>query len=180
MRETLRLESIRDPLTGLYNRRHMEASLEREELRAKRRALPVAIIMLDIDHFKRLNDAHGHEAGDVVLRELAGLVRRCIRGEDIACRYGGEEFILILPEAPLEIAQRRAEEIRLRGSELHVQYRDKVLTITLSLGVAAFPQHAADVRSVVRLADDALYQAKKSGRNRVVVAVKNTLDAGIL
>ena len=170
LRETLRLESIRDPLTGLYNRRHMEASLEREELRAKRRGTPVAIIMLDIDHFKHLNDSHGHEAGDVALRELAALVRRHIRGEDIPCRYGGEEFILILPDAPLEIAQRRAEEIRLHGSELQIRYRDKLLTLTVSIGVAAFPDHGAELRGVVKVADDALYQAKKGGRNQVVVA----------
>jgi len=170
LRETLRLESIRDPLTGLYNRRHMEASLGREVLRAKRHGAPVAIIMLDIDHFKHLNDTYGHEAGDVVLRELATLVRQNIRGEDIACRYGGEEFLLILPDAPLEIATQRAEALRLRGGELQVVYQGKFLTITISLGVAAFPIHGPDIKDTVKAADVALYHAKKGGRNQVVVA----------
>jgi diguanylate cyclase (GGDEF)-like protein len=170
LRETLRLESIRDPLTGLYNRRHMEASLAREVLRAKRHSTSVAIIMLDIDHFKPLNDTYGHEAGDVILRELAALVRQSIRGEDIACRYGGEEFLLILPDASLEIAAKRAEELRLRGSDLQVVCQSKILTITISLGVAAFPIHGPDIKDTVKAADTALYQAKKEGRNQVVVA----------
>jgi len=170
LRETLRLESIRDPLTGLYNRRHMEASLEREALRAKRRGAPVSIIMIDIDHFKRLNDTHGHEAGDVVLRELAALTRNQIRGEDIACRYGGEEIILILPDASLENAGRRAEDIRLRSSELQIGYHDKILTLTISVGVAAFPIHGPNIKDVVKVADNALYQAKRGGRNQTVRA----------
>lgn len=170
LRETLRLESIRDPLTSLYNRRHMEASLGREVLRAKRHGTPVSIIMLDIDHFKDLNDTHGHEAGDVVLRELAALVRQSIRGEDIACRYGGEEFLLILPDAPLEIAIQRAKELRLKGENLQIVYLNRLLTITISLGIAAFPAHGPDIKDTVKAADAALYQAKKEGRNRVVVA----------
>lgn len=170
LRETLRLESIRDPLTGLYNRRHMEASLGREVLRAKRHGTPVAIIMLDIDHFKPLNDAYGHEAGDVILRELAALVRQSIRGEDIACRYGGEEFLLIMPDASLEVAAKRAEELRLRVGDLQVVSQRKLLTITISLGVAAFPIHGLDIKDTVKAADAALYQAKKGGRNQVVIA----------
>jgi len=126
--------------------------------------------MLDIDHFKHLNDTYGHEAGDVVLRELATLVRQNIRGEDIACRYGGEEFLLILPDAPLEIATQRAEALRLRGGELQVVYQGKFLTITISLGVAAFPIHGPDIKDTVKAADVALYHAKKGGRNQVVVA----------
>jgi diguanylate cyclase (GGDEF)-like protein len=148
----------------------MEASLAREVLRAKRHSTSVAIIMLDIDHFKPLNDTYGHEAGDVILRELAALVRQSIRGEDIACRYGGEEFLLILPDASLEIAAKRAEELRLRGSDLQVVCQSKILTITISLGVAAFPIHGPDIKDTVKAADTALYQAKKEGRNQVVVA----------
>lgn len=170
LRETLRLESIRDPLTSLYNRRHMEASLEREVFRAKRHKSPVAIIMIDIDHFKKFNDTHGHEAGDVVLQELSTLVRGHIRSEDIACRYGGEEFLLIMPDAALDIASQRAEEIRLQTRELQIAYRDKPLTITISLGVAAFPQHGAFIKEVVKAADSALYRAKKGGRDQVVIA----------
>lgn len=176
LRETLRLESIRDPLTGLYNRRHMEASLAREVFRAKRRGTPVSIIMLDIDHFKPLNDAYGHEAGDVILRELAAMVQQYIRAEDIACRYGGEEFLLILPEAPLDIAAKRAEDIRKRGEKLHLVYQRIVVNITISLGVAIFPEHGADMKAVVKAADAALYQAKERGRNQVVVASPMTKE----
>lgn len=170
LRESLRLESIHDPLTSLYNRRHMEASLEREVSRAKRRETSVAIIMLDIDYFKKLNDTYGHDAGDIVLRELATLLRKHIRTEDIACRYGGEEFLLILPDAPLEIAARRAEKIRLRTHDLQIEYHDTTLTITVSSGVAAFPDHGPSIKDVVKAADSALYQAKKGGRDQVVIA----------
>jgi diguanylate cyclase (GGDEF)-like protein len=112
LRQTLKREAIRDPLTGLYNRRHMEASLEREAYRAERLHTPVGLVMLDVDHFKLFNDTYGHEAGDIVLRELGNLLRSSIRGEDIACRYGGEEFLLILPDASLDSVMERAEEIR--------------------------------------------------------------------
>ncbi len=171
LRETLRMEAIRDPLTDLYNRRYMEESLEREAQRAKRRRTPVGIIMFDIDHFKQLNDTYGHEAGNVVLRELGALFRRHTRSEDVACRYGGEEFLLIMPEAPLEIVKQRAEELRIMVKDLlRVQWQETILGITISVGVAAFPNQGYNVKDIVNAADTALYQAKERGRDQVVVA----------
>ena len=170
LRETLRHLSIRDPLTGLFNRRYMEESLERELRRADRKGTSVGIIMIDIDHFKRINDTYGHEAGDTVLREMGVLLQRHIRGSDIACRYGGEEFTLILADSPLSVAQHRAEHLREEIKELHIEYRGQdVGTITLSMGVAAFPQHGATEQALLQSADLALYRAKAEGRDRVVV-----------
>jgi diguanylate cyclase (GGDEF)-like protein len=170
LRETLRIESIRDPLTGLYNRRYMEEVLYQIASRAERRNIPVAIIMLDIDYFKTFNDTHGHEAGDVVLRELGILLRNNFRGEDIACRYGGEEFLLILPDITGVIASRRAEELLVKIRELQITYQEKNFRITISGGVATLPDHGSNVQEIVNAADAALYQAKQRGRNRVVVA----------
>ncbi len=173
LRETLRMESIRDTLTGLYNRRHMEESLAREASRARRRGTPVGIIMLDVDHFKTFNDTHGHEAGDVVLRELGVLLQSGIRGEDIACRYGGEEFLLILPDSTIEATQRRAEEIRQRAQALRITYHQKMLNVTISLGVATLPEYGEDVATVVNAADSALYRAKEGGRNQVMATIRS-------
>lgn len=171
LREKLRIEAIRDPLTDLYNRRYMEESLARETLRARRRGTPVGILMFDIDHFKTLNDTYGHEAGDKVLEKLGALFRKYTRSEDVACRYGGEEFLLILPETPLETVLQRAEELRkLIKDHLRIPWQDLVLSVTISVGVAAFPHHGSEVKQVVAAADGALYQAKKQGRDQVVVA----------
>ena len=171
LRETLRLEAIRDPLTGLYNRRYMEESLEREAQRTRRRGTSMGIIMVDIDHFKQLNDTHGHEAGDVVLRELGALFRRHTRSEDTACRYGGEEFLLIMPEVQLEIARQRAEELRVIVADcLRIRWREQTLSVTISIGVAALPAHGFSITEVLKAADDALYQAKANGRNQVSVS----------
>lgn len=171
LRETLKNQSIRDPLTGLFNRRYLEESLERELYRAERQKHSVGIIMLDIDHFKHFNDTFGHEAGDTLLQELAVFLQGSIRGSDIACRYGGEEFTLILPEASLQVTQQRAEQLREGVKHLHVQYRRQPLgMISLSLGVAIFPLHGLNAATVVREADAALYRAKQEGRDRVVTA----------
>ena len=171
LREALRLEAIRDPLTNLYNRRYMEESLERETQRAKRRNTPVSILMFDIDHFKRLNDTYGHEAGDVVLKQIGDLFRKYTRPEDVACRYGGEEFLLILPETPLETVLQRAEELRLTIKDrLRIPWNDTTLSITISVGVTAFPNHGVNVKEIVSAADTALYQAKRQGRDQVVAA----------
>jgi diguanylate cyclase (GGDEF)-like protein len=170
LRETLRKESILDPLTGLYNRRYMETSLKREARRAQRHNMPLGCMMLDVDYFKILNDTYGHEAGDIVLQELGALLRRHIRGEDIACRYGGEEFLLILPEASLQDTRQRAEELRIIVKELQVRYHGKILTITVSVGVAALPNHGFNAKDVINAADKALYQAKAEGRDRVAAA----------
>ena len=171
LREKLRIEAIRDPLTGLYNRRYMEESLEREALRARRRGTPVGILMFDIDHFKVLNDTYGHEAGDRILEKLGSLFLKYTRSEDVACRYGGEEFLLIMPEISLEIVRHRAEELRKQIKDrLRISWQDSMLSVTISAGVAAFPQHGSEVKQVMSAADGALYQAKRQGRDQVIVA----------
>jgi diguanylate cyclase (GGDEF)-like protein/PAS domain S-box-containing protein len=170
LRETLRYQAIRDPLTGLYNRRYMEESLERELRRAARHGMPLGVIMLDLDHFKRFNDTFGHAAGDTVLRELGLMLMSLLRGEDIACRYGGEEFMLIILDTERQAVVQRAELIRQSVSQMVIDHRGQSLgTLSLSLGVALFPQSGMSVDALVRSADRALYEAKSRGRNRVVV-----------
>jgi diguanylate cyclase (GGDEF)-like protein len=170
LRDTLRREAIRDPLTDLYNRRYMEESLKREVQRAQRNQTSVGIMMLDIDHFKLFNDTHGHKAGDAVLQALGALLRSNIRGGDIACRYGGEEFLLILPDANLDVTRQRAEELLLQIRTLQISYQDMHFQVTVSIGVSVFSEHTADMQQVISTADKALYQAKEQGRNRVMVA----------
>ena len=172
LREKLRLESIRDPLTGLFNRRYMEESLQREASRAKRQKSYVSIMMLDVDYFKNFNDIYGHHVGDMVLREMGDFLKKHVRGEDIACRYGGEEFLLILPNAPLPIARQRAEELRQAISALELRHEQQVLRITVSCGVAALPTHGKEIVDIVRQADAALYHAKAAGRNQVMTAAE--------
>src|SRR5258706_979713 len=177
LRASLLHQSIRDPLTDLFNRRYLEETLEREVHRATRLQRTVAVIMLDIDHFKRFNDTFGHEAGDTLLRELGGFLKREIRAGDFACRYGGEEFVLILPEISPEDVRNSAERMREKIKELNVQYNNVVLdNITLSLGVALFPVHGTTGKAVLHATDEALYQAKHQGRDQVVIAL-NTANA---
>ena len=171
LREELQNRSIRDPLTGLYNRRYLEESLEREINRARRNQHSVGVIMIDIDHFKRFNDTFGHDAGDAVLQEVGKLLKSSLRSSDIACRYGGEEMTLILPEASLENTRKRAEEVRQLIKQINLEHKRQSLgPVTASLGVACFPEHGTTGFSVIHVADTALYQAKKQGRDRVVVA----------
>jgi diguanylate cyclase (GGDEF)-like protein len=171
LQKKLKMESIIDPLTKLFNRRYLEKSLERESTRCKRRNKNLGVIMLDIDHFKFFNDQYGHKIGDDVLRELGGYIKKMVRKEDIACRYGGEEFMLILPETSLETTAERAKFICQGIQEnLKVGYQDTFLCITASLGVAALEEHGPDIARMITLADDALYEAKKMGRNQVCVA----------
>ncbi|HBB35767.1 MAG TPA: diguanylate cyclase [Cyanobacteria bacterium UBA8803] len=171
LHETLSIQSIRDPLTGLFNRRYMEESLERELHRAQRKKQPMGIAMLDIDHFKQFNDTFGHEAGDAVLRTLGQFLQRNIRASDIVCRYGGEELLLILPEASLKDTTQRAEEIRQGVKCLNVEHRHQSLgAITVSLGVASFPDNGVTGEALIAGADAALYRAKAEGRDRVVTA----------
>lgn len=168
LQETLRHQSLHDPLTGLFNRRYMEDALARETSRARRNKQPLSIVMLDIDHFKRFNDNHGHEGGDALLAAFGQLIARHARGEDIACRYGGEEFALILPGASLSVAADRAEELREAVKHLNLELRGKSLgPISLSAGVASFPEHGDQGTRVMAVADAALYRAKQSGRDRV-------------
>ena len=171
LRDALREQSIRDPLTGLYNRRYMEEALKQQLSRATRGLHPLGVIMIDIDHFKRFNDTHGHAAGDALLREVARLLQTHIRTEDISCRYGGEEFLLILPDASLETTQQRAELLQQQAKGLQVHDASRSLGgITLSVGVAMYPQHGRSIEKVMRAVDAALYRAKQEGRDRVVIA----------
>ena len=171
LRSRLEHQSIRDSLTGLFNRHFMEIALEREIRRSARQGSPVAILMFDIDHFKQFNDTFGHEAGDTVLRELGEALLQSVRNEDILCRFGGEEFVAIMPDASLESALERAEGLRRMVSEMKVRHRGESLCeITMSIGVSVYPQHADSVEEIMRAADRALYEAKHQGRNRVVPA----------
>jgi len=170
LRESREL-AITDPLTGLHNRRYLWELLGRELLKARRNRTAVAAILVDIDHFKRFNDSFGHEAGDLVLKRVADVIREHVRGSDIGCRYGGEELAVVLPEATREVAVERAERIR-RGIEaLRLEHGGRPLeAVTASFGVAIYPQHAGDAEALLRAADEALYGAKRSGRNRVMVS----------
>jgi len=171
LHETLRSQSIRDPLTGLFNRRFMEESLALEVRRAARNQRPLGVIILDLDHFKHFNDTFGHEAGDTLLKELGALLQTNIRGEDIACRYGGEEFTLILPEGNLEITRQRAEFLCNAIRNLDVQHRGRPLgRITASMGVAVFPDHGRTGKGLLEVADAALYNSKDQGRDQVTIA----------
>jgi diguanylate cyclase (GGDEF)-like protein len=167
----LRELSVRDSLTGLFNRRYLEEVLELEMIRAGRKPYPIGIIMVDIDHFKRINDTHGHAAGDAVLVEAGRLLRTYVRASDVVCRYGGEEFVVILPEASQAITQLRAEQICDAMRRLHIEFAGRNLeTITLSLGVASFPDHGSTIDAILGAADKALYRAKHNGRDRVILA----------
>ncbi|MBL1142710.1 MAG: diguanylate cyclase [Proteobacteria bacterium] len=171
LREALEEQSIRDPLTKLYNRRYMEETIEREFSRCTRSKTELGILMLDIDHFKSYNDNYGHDAGDMVLVEFASLMRNKLRDSDIVCRFGGEEFMLIMPGAPLSILEQRAKQIRESLKELTFHYQGKALSnITTSIGIASFPYHGQNPKDLIKAADTALYQAKETGRDRAVVA----------
>ncbi len=172
LRDQLRDQTIRDPLTGLFNRRYLLDMLRREFSRARRTNQSVCVLSLDVDHFKLFNDNHGHDAGDTVLRAVGECLEKSFRNEDTACRYGGEEFIVVMPAAPPDEAIRRAEELRAKIEAIALRYLDRNLPrITVSIGVAAFPSCGDNPEAVIRAADAALYQAKDSGRNRVEASV---------
>ena len=171
LRERLRSEAISDSLTGLFNRRYLDATIDREIDRADRAHRSIGIIMLDIDDFKRLNDTHGHHVGDEVLRLVGGLLDRQTRAGDIVCRYGGEEFVLVLPEASLADTQARAESLLAAIRQLRHDVGDgNTASITMSGGVVALPEHGSDAATLMRLADQALYLAKAEGKDRLVTA----------
>jgi diguanylate cyclase (GGDEF)-like protein len=174
--KTLKEEAIRDPLTNLYNRRFLRDYLSRELMRAARENIRIAVIMIDLDHFKRVNDTAGHAAGDLVLTEIATLLKRHIRGTDIACRFGGEEFTLVLPNATLQSARSRGEAI---CSAIREE-SGRLMGVTASLGVAIFPDHAAEPASLLRAADEALYEAKGRGRNQVRIFARGTAKISAL
>ena len=171
LRARLEYQSIRDGLTSLFNRHFMEISLNRELCRAARNHSDLAVLMLDIDHFKQFNDTFGHEAGDAILREVAEIFMQTVRVEDIACRYGGEEFVIILPETPLDVALERAESIRARVREMRSRSHQTTLReVTVSIGVAMYPESGGTLEELLRAADRALYAAKHRGRNQIVLA----------
>jgi diguanylate cyclase (GGDEF)-like protein len=171
MRDVLKMQSIRDPLTGLFNRRYMEESLDRELKRVSRQNSSLGVLMIDVDHFKNLNDTFGHEAGDAVLRALGSLLKTHFREEDIVCRYGGEEFTVILPEMSAEVVQKRTSDLCEVIKQMSVQHRGQPLrSVTLSIGVAMYGEQGTTADSLLRAADSALYLAKKQGRNQVVIA----------
>jgi diguanylate cyclase (GGDEF)-like protein/PAS domain S-box-containing protein len=170
LKESLRNQSICDPLTGLFNRRYMEESLEREFARASRSKSSVAIVMMDLDHFKRFNDTFGHQAGDALLRTFGDLLKRDSRGQDMACRVGGEEFVLVLTDSNLAGALRRADILRQQVKHLSVEYAGQLLgAVSISMGVALYPEHGTAMGDVLRASDQALYRAKREGRDRACV-----------
>ncbi|MDP1647513.1 MAG: diguanylate cyclase [Rubrivivax sp.] len=176
LRESLRQQSIRDPLTNLYNRRFLEESVQRELARGRRQAAAacgtgVALLMVDVDHFKRINDQHGHDVGDEVLRQIAAVLQQCTRGSDVAARFGGEEFMLVLVDITPEQALARAEQLRLRIQTLPLHGGNGALGgVTVSIGAAHAPADGDSFEALLRAADRALYEAKHGGRNRVVRA----------
>lgn len=176
LQQQLRDQAIHDPLTGLYNRRYLEEALARELIIAERKGLCISAIMGDLDHFKLVNDNYGHRAGDEVLRTFGKLLKACSRGSDIDCRYGGEEFLLLLPDMNEESAIERAESLRLALASTPIEFEGSIISVTGSFGVACFPRHGRTGDSLISAADKALYAAKDAGRNRVVSCA--TLDAG--
>lgn len=171
LRDTLRHQSTVDPLTGLYNRRFFDESLKREIARAQRSQSACAVVMVDLDHFKRVNDTYGHEGGDLLLKAASGAILQRVRASDVACRYGGEELVLMLPDCSLEEAAKRAEAIRVALMGIVIQHAGQTITgISASFGVAQWPHHGNSEQHLMQAADRALYSAKKTGRNNVQIA----------
>ena len=178
LRVSLRQQSIIDPLTQLYNRRYLDEVLKRELARSSRSGASLCVLILDLDHFKRINDTFGHEGGDAILRKVALTLREGIRSCDVACRMGGEEMVVVLPDCGIENALKRADAIRLAIATGDVLHEGQRIGATASIGVAAYPQHGSDMQGLVHAADLALYEAKHDGRNCVRVA-KQEMDAGL-
>jgi diguanylate cyclase (GGDEF)-like protein/PAS domain S-box-containing protein len=176
LQSELRAQAIRDPLTNLFNRRYLDETLERELARAAREHYPVCVIMMDLDHFKVVNDTYGHEAGDQVLKALARTLSAGNRRGDFACRFGGEEFVVVMPNIAVEVAYQRAEELRTALNSLQIQYGKFSLSTTISIGIACYPSHGEGRESVLRAADRAMYAAKNAGRNHILTY--DTLEAG--
>jgi diguanylate cyclase (GGDEF)-like protein len=169
----LQEQALRDPLTGLFNRRYLDETLEHELARAKREGYALSLAMIDVDHFKAINDTYGHQAGDEVLKALGALLNSQAREGDLACRYGGEEFVLVTPRMPLATARQRAEQWRTSFAAQKIRHGDLELAVSFSVGLATFPDHGAHAEALMRSADEALYRAKDLGRNRVELARKD-------
>jgi diguanylate cyclase (GGDEF)-like protein len=173
LQQKLADQSVHDALTGLHNRRYLEEALGRDLILAERHGHPVSVIMADIDHFKKVNDRYGHLAGDEILRGFAAILKRNARASDIYCRYGGEEFLLVFPQMPVEKAAARAEQLRRTIAAAPLRYGAIAIPITASFGVAGFPDNGRSSDSIVDAADKALYEAKNNGRNRVALSAIN-------
>jgi diguanylate cyclase (GGDEF)-like protein len=171
----LNLQAMRDPLTNLFNRRQLEESLHREVLRARRIGAPVGVMAIDVDHFKRVNDTLGHEVGDSALRAIAEELASCVREEDIACRAGGEEFVIILPGTGKTALRSRAEGVRKTIEQASISAGEGTLKLTVSIGLASFPSYGDSGPAVLRAADVALYKAKAAGRNRVIMCTPSSV-----
>lgn len=176
LQQALKEQSIRDPLTKLYNRRYLEETLSRECSRVQRNDKPLCVLMMDIDFFKKINDTYGHDGGDAVLVEFANLLLRNVRKEDIACRMGGEEFVLVLPDANLEQGAARAQKISDAARALAIKFQGTSLKLTVSIGVSVYPAHGQTPEALLHCADMALYKAKEQGRDRVILCGE-TADA---
>lgn len=174
LQHQLQEQANRDSLTGLYNRRYLDSTLERELARCMRDGQALTIMMLDIDHFKRINDLYGHQAGDSMLVELGKLLSRMARASDVACRYGGEEFLVFMPSMTLEAGRLRAEQLRVDFAAMRVHFGEFTLHTTISIGIAVYPGHGTSADELIRAADLALYQAKQAGRDRVIVTAQLT------
>jgi diguanylate cyclase (GGDEF)-like protein len=170
LHDVLREQAVRDPLTGLFNRRYFDETLERELGRARRENYPVSVVMIDADGFKRINDTHGHAAGDQMMRCLGLELHGHIRAGDMPCRYGGDEFVMVLPNTPLDVAAQRADQMRQHIADLSVDWNRWGEPMTISAGIAEFPTHGATAELVLTAADKAVYQAKASGRNCSAIA----------
>lgn len=170
LQQKLLEQAIRDPLTGLYNRRHFDQVVIGELARAARSGKPLSLLMADIDHFKAINDTYGHQAGDVVLQNFAASLRDAVRISDVVCRYGGEEFVVLMPEVDLNTARANAERIRATLRSAMPQGAGLPSAVTASFGISTYPAHGQDRDSLLRQADNALYLAKASGRDRVECA----------
>ncbi|MCB4455903.1 sensor domain-containing diguanylate cyclase [Leisingera sp. McT4-56] len=171
MRDQLHDQSVRDPLTGLFNRRHMTECLRKFVGASQSRGRPLSVVSIDVDHFKKFNDNHGHDAGDMVLRAVGTALEQACDGEEVACRPGGEEFALLLPGVHPEDAVTKAELLRQAVEDVVVRYGEKALPrISISLGVAHYPAHGTMPQDLLRASDEALYEAKAKGRNQVCVA----------
>jgi len=168
LQSKLRSQAIKDPLTDLFNRRYLDETLDRELARAAREGYPVCVIMLDIDHFKKVNDTYGHEAGDFILKALAKTLSGRNRRGDFVCRFGGEEFVVVMPNMAVDTAYKRAEDLRTALNSLHIPYGQLNLTITISMGIASYPANGEDRESILRAADHAMYAAKKAGRDHIL------------
>lgn len=169
LQETLREQAMRDPLTNLYNRRYLVKTLQHELSRARRARRSVSVIILDIDRFKKVNDSYGHQTGDQFIQAVADLLKAHTRDFDFACRYGGEEFLLVMPSTTATIAVKRAEQIRRQCANIRIKHDNEELSITISMGIATYPRHSKNADELLIKADKAMYKSKRNGRNKVTL-----------